>query len=164
MGQVVFSTSNLRNLQQHGKIGPYIFLCNDMTPDDIGLLKHCNGVISSNISTISHAAVVCRAMALPAITDHRFQIDDANNVAYALGHEIHEGDFICITAVGEAGWSLSGEFVPLHKKQIEDDALVYLIDVMHYYDDLDVFSTCDIDFQLHYAKIKSAIGLVTKSL
>ena len=59
----------------------------------------------------------CKGMGLPAIADKSFSIDNLNKTACALGRQIHEGDFICICAFEESGWSLEERIIPKFKLQ-----------------------------------------------
>lgn len=157
MGYVVFTSSDLQVLRKQGNQGPYILVASEIGPEDIEILHQCSGAVFIRSGMTSHGAVLCRGMRIPAIGDSRFNVDNLNRIAYAIGNEIHEGDCISIFALSENGWGLKGEVVPTFKTQVDDELYSYLIGVLHEYDDMDLFSHCDIEFQLHYAGIKEAL-------
>lgn len=156
-GHVVFTSTDLQTLREMGKQEPYILVADYLSPVDIEILHHCNGAIFRSTGMISHGATICRGMRIPAIGDERFNIDSMNKVAYALGNEIHEGDVIYICALVESGWSLDGKIVPTFKAQVDSELYIYVNKVLHEFDDINLFSQCEIEFQLHYAEIKEAL-------
>ncbi len=105
----------------------------------------------------SHETLMCRALGIPAIGDASFKIDEMDKVAYALEKEINEGDVIYICASAESRWSLEGKIVPRFKAQVDSELFTYLSKVLHAYDDMKLFSQCEIEFQLHYAEIKEIL-------
>lgn len=157
IGYVVFTSTDLQILRKQGNQGPYILVASEIGPEDIEILHQCSGAVFIRSDMTSHGAVICRGMGIPAIGDNRFNVDNLNRVAYALENEIHEGDCISICALSENGWGLKGEIVPTFKTQVDDELYDYVIGVLHEYNDMESFSRCDIEFQLHYAGIKEAL-------
>lgn len=156
-GYVVFTSTDLQTLREKGNQGPYILVAAGLSPEDMKILYQCSGAIFNITGMMSHGAVVCRGMGIPAIGDERINIDNMNKVAYALGNEIHEGDAIYICAHVESGWSLDGKIVPTFKAQVDSELYIYLNKVLREYDNINLFSQCEIEFQLHYAEIKEAL-------
>ena len=156
-GRVVFVSTNLQMLREKGMQGPYILITDIITPEELEIVRQCSGAIFNTTRMSSHGALVCKGMGLPAIADKSFSIDNLNKTACALGRQIHEGDFICICAFEESGWSLEERIIPKFKLQVDRQLYSYLNEVLYEYDDRNLLSECDIKFQLHYAEIKEAI-------
>lgn len=156
-GDVIFTSTDLQTLRKKGNQGPYILVTDELSPEDMDILQQCSGAIFTRGGMTSHGAVICRGMRIPAIGDGRFNIDNMNKVAYALGNQIHEGDAIYICALVECGWSLEGKIVPTFKAQVDRELYIYLNKVLREYDDMNLFSQCEIEFQMHYAEIKAAL-------
>lgn len=156
-GHVIFTSTDLQTLKEKKSQGPYILVADELSPEGISILQQCSGAIFAKTGMTSHGATICRGMRIPAIGDERFNIDNMNKVAYALGNEIHEGDAIYICALTECGWSLDKKIVPTFKAQIDSELYIYLNKVLHEYDDMNLFSHCEIEFQIHYAEIKEAL-------
>lgn len=156
-GYVIFTSTDLQTLREKGNYGPYILVADELSPEDIDILHQCSGAIFTRTGMTSHGATICRGMGIPAIGDGRFNIDRMNKVAYALGNEMHEGDAIYICALVECGWSLDGKIVPTFKAQVDRGLYIYLNKVLREYDDMNLFSQCELEFQLHYAEIKKAL-------
>lgn len=156
-GYVVFTSTDLQTLRRKGNRGPYILVAGNLSPADMEILHQCSGAIFNRTGMTSHGAVACRDIGIPAIGDERFNIDSMNKVAYVLGNEIHEGDIIFIASLVESGWGFEKKLVPRFKAQVDSELYIYLNKVLHEYDDTELFSRCEIEFQLHYAEIKEAL-------
>ena len=87
-----------------------IFICDDVTIDDIQVLSKCKGAITTS-SRISHASVACGGMGICCISSPSgLNIDYWNKKAYTSDkRRIREGATICIL---KDRWALGGTIVP----------------------------------------------------
>ena len=92
-GKAVFQNSNWDTLLNNSD-DSYILFIKNSTPENLNLLKHCRGAILCKGGRISHEAVICRGMGIPAIADSRINIDLEKKEIHLGNKTIREGDQI----------------------------------------------------------------------
>lgn len=116
-GQAVFPWTSSKKLTD---TQAYVFLSNEMHPEDLELLKMCQGAIFSSGGLSSHGPSVCRGLGINYIlgcddlvvdrdSRHAYAILDFDESVTQKVQEIMEGDLICMV---ERKWSLGGEIIP----------------------------------------------------
>jgi pyruvate,water dikinase len=77
-----------------------IFIANMTTPDDLPAMRKSAAVLTSKGGPTCHAAIVCRALNIPCVTNVRdLQVNDSKEVVVRLAgqrHTFHCGDKITI--------------------------------------------------------------------
>lgn len=106
---------------------PVVFLCVEMTPDDIHGVDSSSGMISFVGGMSSHAAVCARGMGKPCVSATHWSFDRTGNVITPRG-TIREGDPLTID--GTAGIVYAGSADIEARRPLENERLVLLLKVI----------------------------------
>jgi len=111
-GRVVFSEAEIAHLGKEDPGTPLILIRPDTVPDDIGLLRQVDGLLTAKGGSTSHAAVIIPQLKKVGVVGLK-SLKVYEKDAYSLvdGHKIKTGDYISID-----GWSGS---VYLGKHRVE---------------------------------------------
>jgi phosphohistidine swiveling domain-containing protein len=123
MGAAAFSADSIVRLTTRGI--PAVFLCNEMTPEDIGGLEASVGVVSFLGGMTSHAAIVSRGMRKPCVSAVHWSFDSTGNVVVPHRGKIREGD--PLTLDGTTGTVYAGSADVKSPKALENDRLLLLL-------------------------------------
>ena len=115
-GRAVFSEEEIKFFSQKEPQTPLILIRPDTVPDDIGLLRQVDGLVTAKGGSTSHAAVIIPQLKKVGVVGLRnLKVYEKNGYSLINGYKINSGDFI-----GIDGWSGS---VYLGKHQIEEKAI-----------------------------------------
>ncbi|HOE13439.1 MAG TPA: PEP/pyruvate-binding domain-containing protein [Candidatus Saccharicenans sp.] len=115
-GRAVFSEQEIKFFSQKEPQTPLILIRPDTVPDDIGLLRQVDGLLTAKGGSTSHAAVIIPQLKKVGVVGLRnLKVYEKNGYSLINGYKINSGDFI-----GIDGWSGS---VYLGKHQIEEKAI-----------------------------------------
>ena len=93
-GVAAFSSDSVVRLQKSGD--PAVFLCVEMTPDDIHGVDASVGVVTFLGGMTSHGAVWCRGMGRPCVSAVKWSFDATGTIVTADKNKIREGDPLTI--------------------------------------------------------------------
>ena len=96
-GRIALSPAGVVELSRDG--GPVLFLREDIATSDIVAIQAAAGILTARGGRTSHAAVIARQLGKACIvgcTDLR--IDPGERSCSIAGHELHEGDPLCLDA------------------------------------------------------------------
>jgi pyruvate,orthophosphate dikinase len=111
-GRAVFSEAEIRELGQEDPRSPLILIRPDTVPDDIGLLRQVDGLLTAKGGSTSHAAVIIPQLKKVGVVGLRtLKVYEKDAYSIIDGHKIKSGDYISID-----GWSGS---VYLGKHRVE---------------------------------------------
>jgi pyruvate,orthophosphate dikinase len=111
-GRAVFSEAEIRQLGKEEPQTALILIRPDTVPDDIGLLRQVDGLLTAKGGSTSHAAVIIPQLKKVGVVGLRsLKVYEKNAFSVINQHKIKSGDFISID-----GWSGS---VYLGKHRVE---------------------------------------------
>ena len=125
-GVATFSADAAVRLSATG--APAVFLCTEMTPDDIRGLDASVGMVSFVGGMSSHAAVCSRAMGKPCVSGVHWSFDRARSSIITAHGSIREGDPLTID--GTAGIVYAGSADVDRPKALQNDRLLLLLRVI----------------------------------
>ncbi len=149
IGKAVFQWTDKSSITKYS-----IFLVEEISPEDIDIIKSCGGVIATRGGMTSHCAVACRELGKTCIVNaSNLKIDSRNQKVYTdKGEDIFEGDIICI--LGNK-WSINGSVV--HDFRHNAVCSVKMIDKLKElilpYADYKVMAGLPIETQIHIASL-----------
>jgi pyruvate,orthophosphate dikinase len=105
VGKVVFDADRTAEMAARGE--PVILVRRETSPDDFHGMAVARAILTARGGMTSHAAVVARGMGKCCVAGAKdLDVDEANRVFRAHGHEVREGDWI--TLDGSAGRVILG--------------------------------------------------------
>jgi pyruvate,orthophosphate dikinase len=111
-GRAVFSEAEIRHLEKEEPRTSLILIRPDTVPDDIGLLRQVDGLLTAKGGSTSHAAVIIPQLKKVGVVGLRsLKVYEKKAFSVIDGYKIKSGDFISID-----GWSGS---VYLGKHRVE---------------------------------------------
>jgi pyruvate,orthophosphate dikinase len=100
-GRAVFSEAEIRALGKEEPRTSLILIRPDTVPDDIGLLRQVDGLLTAKGGSTSHAAVIIPQLKKVGVVGLRsLKVYEKSAFSIINGHKIKSGDFISID-----GWS-----------------------------------------------------------
>ncbi len=100
-GRAVFSEAEIRHLEKEEPRTSLILIRPDTVPDDIGLLRQVDGLLTAKGGSTSHAAVIIPHLKKVGVVGLRsLKVYEKSAFSIIDGHKIKSGDFISID-----GWS-----------------------------------------------------------
>jgi phosphoenolpyruvate-protein kinase (PTS system EI component) len=130
-----------------------------MVPDDIRDIEESVAVVTSRGGMTSHAAVVCRGMALPSVAGcEQLMINTVERVVYVgNGLPIREDTPVLVDgAVGRVEFSSSGDLVPRYSvSDIAAEFFDLFKNVLRDASSPSHFQTLSMDDQMHIARLKN---------
>lgn len=155
IGKLIFRTSNLSKVKYESKI----LIVDDSVPDDIEVLHTCTGAIGTIGGMVSHLAVVCRGMRMPAVTGCGVVIDEERKVAENRDFKLQE--FSIVLVDGSNGKiTFSNEEINIehnykynseNKKHLDN---TYEI-IAYFTENIEFFKKLTLEQQLHIANLKN---------
>jgi pyruvate,orthophosphate dikinase len=113
-GRAVFSEAEIKHLLKIEPRTPLILIRPDTVPDDIGLLRQVDGLLTAKGGSTSHAAVIIPQLKKVGVVGLRsLKVYEKSAFSIINEHKIKSGDFISID-----GWSGS---VYLGKHRVESE-------------------------------------------
>jgi pyruvate,orthophosphate dikinase len=113
-GRAVFSEAEIRQWQKKEPRTPLILIRPDTVPDDIGLLREVDGLLTAKGGSTSHAAVIIPQLKKAGVVGLRsLKVYEKSAFSIIDAHKIKSGDFISID-----GWSGS---VYLGRHRVESE-------------------------------------------
>ncbi|MGB7296239.1 MAG: PEP/pyruvate-binding domain-containing protein [Candidatus Aminicenantales bacterium] len=100
-GRAVFSEAEIRQLEKEEPHTPLILIRPDTVPDDIGLLRQVDGLLTAKGGSTSHAAVIIPQLKKVGVVGLRnLKVYEKRAFSIIDAHKIKSGDYISID-----GWS-----------------------------------------------------------
>jgi pyruvate,orthophosphate dikinase len=100
-GRAVFSEAEIQHLEKKEPHTPLILIRPDTVPDDIGLLRQVDGLLTAKGGSTSHAAVIIPQLKKVGVVGLRnLKVYEKRAFSTIDGHKIKSGDYISID-----GWS-----------------------------------------------------------
>jgi pyruvate,orthophosphate dikinase len=100
-GRAVFSEAEIRHLEKEDPRTSLILIRPDTVPDDIGLLRQVDGLLTGKGGSTSHAAVIIPQLKKVGVVGLRgLKVYEKSAFGLIDGRKIKSGDFISID-----GWS-----------------------------------------------------------
>jgi phosphohistidine swiveling domain-containing protein len=122
-GMAAFSADSVVRLRSRGV--PAVFLCSEMTPEDIHGVDASVGVISFRGGMTSHAAVCCRGMQKPCVSSVQWSFDRASKTITTPRGKVLEGD--PLTLDGTSGIVYAGKADVKTPSVLQNDRLLLIL-------------------------------------